>query len=173
MRTIKYIFINDSMPTAPRGKSSNICVNNLGHHYVINRGSSECNPSSLGDCRVASEVGNANSEGEVLKLIDVCRPGSFLEREARNLEPRERERLSQCSIGIKYNGSLKHETCNLKQRAALLRLLVDLRSHFPDAKILGVSEIVPETCNLKPETRGAIRPSEAMNQIRRTLSDLP
>jgi hypothetical protein len=173
MRQIKYIFINDSMPTAPRGKSSNICVNNLGHHYVINRGSSECNPSSLGDCRVASEVGNANSAGEVLKLIDVCRPGSFLERETKNLKPRERERLSQCSIGIKYNGSLKHETCNLKQRAALLRLLVDLRSHFPDAKILGLTELAPATRNFEPGIREVIRPSETMNQIRRALSDLP
>ena len=149
MRNIKYIFINDSMPTAPRGKSSNICVDNFGHHYV------------------------ANSEGEVLKLIDVCRPGSFLEREARNLKPRERERLSQCSIGIKYNGSLKHETCNLKQRAALLRLLVDLRSHFPDAKILGLTELAPATRNFEPGIRGVIRPSETMNQIRRALSDLP
>ena len=149
MRQIKYIFINDSMPTAPRGKSSNICVDNFGHHYV------------------------ANSAGEVLKLIDVCRPGSFLERETKNLKPRERERLSQCSIGIKYNGSLKHETCNLKQRAALLRLLVELRSHFPDAKILGLTELAPATRNFEPGTRGVIHPSEAMNQIRRELSDYP
>lgn len=149
MRNIKYILVNDSMPKSNGGKSSNICIANLGHHYVI------------------------NSQGKVLNPIDIRLPGTFLEHEAPYLEQRERERLSQCSIGIKFNGSLKPETLNRELRALLIRLLVTLRSRFPAAKILGLSELVPETKNLKPGTRGVIRPSDAMNRIRRTLSDLP
>lgn len=156
MRNIKYILINDSKPQSPRGKSSNICIDNLGHHYVINRRSSECNPSSLGDCRVASEVGNANSAGAVLKLIDVCQPG-HLELGTRNMEPREVERLNACSIGIKYNGSLTDP----KLRPLLIDLLLDLREHFPDAKILAKDEY----------DRWQIKVREDMNQLRRELSD--
>lgn len=172
MRTIKYILINDeeSNNKAPRGKSSDICVDNLGHHYVINRGSSECNASSLGDCRVASEVGKANSAGAVLKLIDVCQPG-HLELETWNLEPREVERLNACSIGIKYNGSLEPGTLNLEPRAKLIGLLLDLRERFPDAKILALDELIPETRNLKPEIRGIVRVREDMNDLRRELSN--
>ena len=47
------------------------------------------------------------------------------------------------------------------------------RSQWPPAKILGVSEIGFGTLNFEPGTRRVIRPSDAMNQIRRTLSDLP
>lgn len=90
-----------------------------------------------------------------------------------NLEPREVERLNACSIGIKYNGSLKRETCDLKQRAKLINLLLELRNHFPDAKILGLTELLPETKNLKPVTRGNIIVSDAMNVLRRELSDWP
>ena len=149
MRPINYILINDSTPAAPRGKFSDISIANLGHHYVI------------------------NSQGKVLNPIDIRLPGTFLEHEVPYMEQRERKRLSQYSIGIKFNGSLKPETLNWELRALLIRLLVTLRSRFPAAKILGLSELVPETKNLKPGTRGVIRPSDAMNQIRRTLSDLP
>jgi len=48
-------------------------------------------------------------------------------------------------------------------RAELVRVLVELRRHFPDAKILGVSEI-GDHC---------IIVSDAMNALRRELSDLP
>ena len=54
-----------------------------------------------------------------------------------------------------------------KERAALLDQLVRLRHHWPDAKILGVSEIDP-TASHSP-----IRVSEAMNALRREMSDLP
>ena len=147
MRKIEYIFI-DSDCQDDNNKSCQRTVPNLGYHYVV------------------------NSTGEVLNPTDISIP-AHLELGTWNLEPRERERLSACSIGVKYNGSLKHETCNLKQRAKLLHLLVDLRSQWPSAKILGVSEIGFGTLNFEPGTRGVIRPSDAMNQIRRTLSDLP
>ena len=58
-------------------------------------------------------------------------------------------------------------------RPKLIRVLQLARKQWPSAKILGLSELVPETKNLKPGTRGVIRPSDAMNQIRRALSDLP
>lgn len=45
----------------------------------------------------------------------------------------------------------------------LLDCLVRLRRHHPDAKILGLSELRPYR----------VQPSEAMNRLRRELSDLP
>jgi hypothetical protein len=65
------------MPEASGGKSSNICIDNLGHHYVV------------------------NSAGAVLKHIDVCHPGSFMPKPSCGEED-----LNRCSIGIKDNGSL-------------------------------------------------------------------
>jgi hypothetical protein len=56
----------------------------------------------------------------------------------------------------------------LGQRAALLNLLVELRQHFPDAKILGLSEIDGKELHCRN-----IIVSDAMNVLRRELSDLP
>ena len=65
------------MPAATDGKPTNICIDNLSHHYVI------------------------NSAGAVLNPIDICQPGNFMPKSTcRN------EDLNKCSIGIKYNGSL-------------------------------------------------------------------
>lgn len=111
MRNIKYILVNDSMPKSNGGKSSNICIDNLGHHYVI------------------------NSAGAVLNPIDVCEPG-HLELGTWNLEPREVERLNACSIGIKYNGKLSDP----RLRPLLIKLLVVLRHRYPDATILAKEE---------------------------------
>ena len=47
--------------------------------------------------------------------------------------------------------------------SVLINQLVKLRRHRPDAKILGVGEL-GEHC---------VHPSEAMNALRRELSDLP
>ena len=55
----------------------------------------------------------------------------------------------------------------------LISMLLLARKQWPSAKILGISEIGFGTLNFEPGTRGVIRPSDAMNQIRRTLSDLP
>lgn len=154
MRHIKYIIINDSMPKASRVKSSNIRIDNLGYHYVI------------------------NSQGEVLNPIDISNPGHLelgarnMKHETRSLKPRDIERLNACSVGVKYNGSLKRETCNLKLRALLLALLNELRSRYPEAAIFALNEIRPETRHLKHETRGIIRVRKDMNQLRRELSDM-
>lgn len=150
MRHIKYIIINDSMPKASRGKSSNIRIDNLGYHYVI------------------------NSQGEVLNPIDVSNP-SHLELETRNLKPetkhlkpQEVERLNACSIGVKYNGKLSDP----RLRPLLLALLNELRNRNPEAAIFALNEIRPETRHLKHETRGIIRVRKDMNQLRRELSDM-
>lgn len=69
--------------------------------------------------------------------------------------------------GSRNSNDLKLETCNLKQRNALIAELVRLRRHYPDAKILGLSEI---------DTSSAYAPikvSPWMNQLRREMSDLP
>ena len=58
-------------------------------------------------------------------------------------------------------------------RPELISVLLLARKQWPSAKILGISEIGFGTLNFEPGTRGVIRPSDAMNQIRRTLSDLP
>lgn len=77
MRHIKYIIINDSMPEASRGKSSNIRIDNLGYHYVI------------------------NSQGEMLNPIDVSNPGAIMSKPMCGQED-----LNKCSIGIKFNGKI-------------------------------------------------------------------
>ena len=128
MRQIKYILVNDSMPEAPRGKSSNICIDNLGHHYVV------------------------NSAGAVLKLIDVCLPGNFMPKPSCGEED-----LNRCSIGIKYNGSLTDP----RLRPLLVDLLLDLREHYPDAKILAKDEY----------DRWHIKVRDDMNDLRHELSD--
>ena len=48
-------------------------------------------------------------------------------------------------------------------RVALIQQLVRLRRHHPYAKILGLSELGPH----------CVRPSEAMNALRRELRDWP
>ena len=170
------------MPKGNSGKSDNICVDNLGHHFVIKRWSSESNASSLEHCRVATEFGIANSHGAVLNLIDVAQPGAFAPKPACGEED-----LNRCSIGVKYNGSLADDlrlytlnsstdsklstrTCSLSsertlnsQRMALLIALLDeLRNRFPDAKILAKDEY----------DRYHIKVREDMNALRRELSDL-
>ena len=64
------------------------------------------------------------------------------------------------SDGFRVQGSRSRE---LEQRQPLINELVRLRQHYPDAKILGVSEL------------GAycVHPCEAMNKLRRELSGLP
>lgn len=58
---------------------------------------------------------------------------------------------------------LQLETRNLEQRDALIQKLVRIRRHHPDAKILGLSELGDYQ----------VHPSEAMNALRRELSDWP
>lgn len=67
--------------------------------------------------------------------------------------------ISDC----KFDDIRQHLIVNWGERSALIRELVGLRRHWPDAKILGISEL-GEHC---------VHPSERMNKLRRELSDLP
>ena len=58
-------------------------------------------------------------------------------------------------------------------RPELISVLLLARKQWPSAMILGISEIGFGTLNFEPGTRGVIRPSDAMNVLRRELSDLP
>lgn len=49
----------------------------------------------------------------------------------------------------------------------LIGKLCDLRRHWPEAKILGVSELDTSS------SHAPVRVSESMNRLRRQLSDLP
>lgn len=127
MRQIKYILINATLGKTPSGAPVRCDAANFGHHYVI------------------------NSAGAVLKLIDVCLPGSFMPK------PRcGEEDLNRCAVGIKYNGSLTDP----RLRPLLVDLLLELRGHFPDAKILAMDEY----------DRWHIKVREDMNDLRRELS---
>lgn len=53
------------------------------------------------------------------------------------------------------------------ERSKLLSQLCELRRHWPEAKILGVSEL-----DLSG-SHAPVRVSQEMNQLRRELSDLP
>lgn len=137
MRSIDYLLINLS-------PSARIDPRNLGHHYIV------------------------NSRGQVLNPIADCHLGSFLVPEAQALwlSPHDLQQLQATSIGIKYNGSLSEilqlPTLN-SQLTSLIWLLLELRSRYPQAKILALSEI-----NGKD-----IYPSAEMNAFRFTLSDYP
>lgn len=172
MRKIEYIFI-DSDCQNDNSKSNRHAVSLFRHHYVVNseglvlKGrSSECNPSSLGDCRVATELGIANP-------IDISQTVNLIQGPIY-----DRDKYNKCAISIRYCGSLlphvwltdPDASCAALacQRAALLQLLVMLRQHFPDAKILGVSELDGRELYCKN-----IIVSDAMNVLRRELSDLP
>lgn len=154
MRKIEYIFIESD-----DDKSGRRDVPNFGYHYVVNRWSRECNPSSLGDGRVATEVSIANSEGIVLHPTDISLTVDIIQGPI--YDP---DKYNRCSIGIKYNGKLSDR----KLRPLLIHLLLDLRKHFPEAKILGVSEIDGRELYCKN-----IIVSDAMNVLRREMSDLP
>ena len=55
----------------------------------------------------------------------------------------------------------------------LISVLLLARKQWPSAKILGVSELGLEVRDQRIISSGRLCPSDAMNQIRRTLSDLP
>lgn len=141
---VEYLLFTDS-----NRKSGHQAVPNLGYHYIV------------------------NSEGLVLNPTNVIIPAHIIQGPV--YDP---DKYNRCSIFIRYCGSLRPETwilepetnCKavIRQRAALLQLLVELRQHFPDAKILGVSEIDGRELYCKN-----IIVSNAMNVLRRELSDLP
>ena len=149
MRSIKYILIDETPvqnPSDTRGRRPQPL---FGYHFCV------------------------NSEGLAVPLVDIHQPVSLIEGPI--YDP---DKFNRCSITIRYCGSLRLESwlmepgtnCKtmLQQRQALLELLVELRKHFPDAKILGLSELKPKESHARN-----IIVSDTMNQLRRELSDLP
>ena len=149
MRKIEYIFIDSEDCPNDNGKSVRPAVSLFRHHFTVTK------------------------EGLVLNPIDISStvnliPGPIYDR----------DKYNKCSISIRYCGSLRpeawlvdNETNASKvalQRADLLQLLVDLRKHFPDAKILGVSELDGKELYSKN-----IIISDAMNVLRKDLNDIP
>ena len=128
----------DSDRKANSSKSDSHDVSNLRYHYVVNSQGCVINPTPA---QLTS------------KLID----GPIYDP----------DKYNKCSIFVRYNGNLNSDDI-LGQRTALLDLLVELRQHFPDAKILGLSEIDGKELHSRN-----IIVSDAMNVLRRELSDLP
>ena len=58
-------------------------------------------------------------------------------------------------------------------RPELISVLLLARKQWPDAKILGVSELGLEVRDGRIVSIGRLYPSDAMNVLRRELSDLP
>ncbi len=95
-------------------------------------------------------------KGLVNNLFSVRKPGVLFGRKTLVTD-----RYNQSSIGVWLGGPL--EGGGPEARAALIRLLVDLRYSYPNAKILGFSEISGDY----------FRVSAAMNRLRLELSDMP
>ena len=146
MRKIKYIFI-DSDYQNDNSNFSRRAVSLFRHHFIV------------------------NSEGLVINPIDISQTVNLIQGPIY-----ERDKYNKCSISI-YCDSLRPKAWLIdqdascatlaRQRAALLQLLAKLRKHFPDAKILGVSEIDGK----EPYAKNIIV-SDSMNLLRRQLSDL-
>lgn len=128
----------DSDRKADSSKPGRHDVSNLRYHYVVNSQGCVINPTPV---------------QLTTKLIG----GPIYDP----------DKYNKCSIFVRYNGNLNSNDI-LGQRAALLNLLVELRQHYPDAKILGLSEIDGKGLHSRN-----INVSDAMNVLRRELSDLP
>ena len=96
-----------------------------------------------------------NSKGFVVDNIDIRKPVKVIDS---RVDP-DGYNSSSIVILCKEFKVSRSTTC----REGLQDLLVELRRHFPEAKILGVKEIGDYN----------IRVSDEMNQLRSELSDLP
>jgi len=94
------------------------------------------------------------SEGVVRNPIDIRQVSNFIPGQTLVVN-----NLNKSSIGIHCNGLLTDPAI----RAMLIDLLVELRFQFPEAKIMGVSEI----------NGHEIHPRDAMNALRLELSNEP
>ena len=148
MRKIEYIFIDSDCPTND-GKSRHHALPNFGYHFVV------------------------NSQGLVIHPTNIDIPAKLIPGPIY-----DRDKYNKCSICIRYCGSLRPESwimesetsCSaaMQQRAALLKLLVQLRGLYPSAKILGVSELDGKELYSKN-----IIVSDTMNLLREELSNMP
>lgn len=143
MRQIKYILINDIVPDNSVSESNHPHLCNGRYHYIVSRKSDVHHP------------------------IDTCQAGLIFPDPTWDLKE-----YNAFSIGIQYNGSIDPEdwdpshplrlSRNMKQYKTLIALLVKLRKRFPEAPILGVSEICGRN----------IQPTDKMNNLRNELYEL-
>ena len=148
MRKIEYIFI-DSDCQANDSKSGRRAVSLFRHHFVV------------------------NSQGLVIHPTNIDIPAKLIPGPIY-----DRDKYNKCSICIRYCGSLlphawlidPNTSCKsaMQQRAALLKLLVQLRGLYPSAKILGASELDGKELYSKN-----IIVSDTMNVLREELSNMP
>ena len=76
-------------------------------------------------------------------------------------------KLSDIGHSVICDASTKFNVSGSSERKALINELVELRRHWPNAKILGISEVDPST------SHAPVRVSPEMNALRREMSDLP
>ena len=103
-----------------------------------------------------------SSKGCVTESTDIRKAVKVIDRQVDPDGYNANSVVVRLGFRIQDSGSMKLETWNLKQRDALKSLLVELRSHFPEAMIFGIREIVDYF----------IKVSDEMNQLRLELSDM-
>ena len=144
MHKIEYIFVDSDCQCKP----DRPVLPNLGYHFVV------------------------TTEALVLATTDISIPVHLIPGPI--YDP---DKYNKSSICVRFCSSLlphawltaPDASCVAlaRQRAALLQLLVKLRKSYPDAKILGVSELDGKALH-----SNNIIVRDAMNILRRELSDL-
>lgn len=104
-----------------------------------------------------------SSKGCVTESTDIRKAVKVIDRQVDPDGYNANSVVVRLGFRIQDSGSMKLETWNLKQRDALKSLLVELRSHFPEAMIFGIREIGDYF----------IKVSDEMNQLRLELSNMP
>ena len=103
-----------------------------------------------------------SSKGCITESTDIRKAVKVIDRQVDPDGYNANSVVVRLGFRIQDSGSMKLETWNLKQRDALKSLLVELRSHFPEAMIFGIKEIGDYF----------IKVSDEMNQLRIELSDM-
>lgn len=103
-----------------------------------------------------------SSKGCVTESTDIRKAVKVIDRQVDPDGYNANSIVVRLGFRIQDSGSMKLETWNLKQLDALKSLLVELRSHFPEAMIFGIREIGDYF----------IKVSDEMNQLRLELSDM-
>ena len=99
------------------------------------------------------QILNQVKEIEYIFVNDSDAKSSTVKSEYRHMHP-----LGKCIV-------VEPEIWNREQHHVLISELVRMRRHWPDAKILGLSEVNPAS------THAPVRVNPRMNQLRRELSD--
>lgn len=103
-----------------------------------------------------------SSKGCITESTDIRKAVKVIDRQVDPDGYNANSVVVRLGFRIQDSGSMKLETWNLKQRDALKSLLMELRSHFPEAMIFGIREIGDYF----------IKVSDEMNQLRLELSEL-